>query len=52
MGVGSIIPLRALPPRDFSNFARGLVARGYSDQEVEGILGGNFLRVFEALLTL
>ena len=28
------------------NLARGLVARGYSDREVGGILGGNFLRLF------
>jgi len=28
------------------NFTKGLVARGYSDQEIEGILGGNFLRLF------
>ncbi len=32
---------------DFPNITRGLVARGYSDEEVEGILGQNFLRVFE-----
>jgi len=29
------------------NFTRGLVARGYSDQEIKGILGGNFLRLFK-----
>lgn len=29
------------------NITRGLVARGYSDQEVEKILGRNFLRVFK-----
>ena len=29
------------------NFTRGLVARGYSDPEIEGILGGNFLRLFK-----
>jgi membrane dipeptidase len=29
------------------NFTRGLVARGYSDQEIEGILGSNFLRLFK-----
>jgi membrane dipeptidase len=33
--------------RDFINFTRGLVKRGYSDEQIEGILGGNFLRVFE-----
>jgi len=29
------------------NLARGLVARGYSDGEIRGILGENWLRVFE-----
>ena len=29
------------------NFTRGLVARGYSDQEIKGILGWNFLRLFK-----
>lgn len=33
--------------RDFPNFTRGLVARGYTDDEIRGILGENFLRVFE-----
>jgi len=32
---------------DFPNVTRGLVSRGYSDDEIVGILGGNFLRVFE-----
>jgi membrane dipeptidase len=31
------------------NLTRGLVERGYSDDEIEKILGGNFLRVFEAV---
>ncbi|OXM17126.1 dipeptidase [Paenibacillus herberti] len=31
----------------FINFTRGLVARGYSDEEVGKIIGGNWLRVFE-----
>jgi membrane dipeptidase len=29
------------------NITRGLVSRGYSDRDISGILGGNFLRVFE-----
>lgn len=33
--------------RDFPNITRGLVKRGYSDDEIRGILGENFLRVFE-----
>lgn len=32
---------------DFPNITRGLVSRGYSDSDIKGILGGNFLRVFE-----
>jgi membrane dipeptidase len=33
--------------RDFPNVSRGLVARGYTDDQIGGILGENFLRVFE-----
>jgi membrane dipeptidase len=33
--------------RDFPNITRGLVKRGYDDDRIRGILGGNFLRVFE-----
>jgi membrane dipeptidase len=33
--------------RDFPNITRGLVARGHSDEQIKGILGENFLRVFE-----
>jgi membrane dipeptidase len=44
-------PTRALvgfrDPRDLRNVTRGLVARGYSDEQIRGILGENFLRVFE-----
>jgi membrane dipeptidase len=32
--------------RDFPNITRGLVARGYADEQIRGILGENFLRVF------
>ena len=35
--------------RDFPNITRGLVSRGYSDEEIEGILGENFLRVWETV---
>ena len=34
---------------DFPNITRGLVSRGYSDEEVKAVLGGNVLRVFEAV---
>lgn len=32
--------------RDLPNITRGLVGRGFSDEQVQGILGENFLRVF------
>lgn len=32
--------------RDLPNFTRGLVKRGYSDEQIRGILGENALRVF------
>jgi membrane dipeptidase len=35
--------------RDFPNITRGLVSRGYSDDEIAGILGENFLRVWETV---
>jgi membrane dipeptidase len=35
--------------RDFPNITRGLVKRGYTDEQIKGILGENFLRVFEAV---
>jgi membrane dipeptidase len=33
------------------NVTRGLVARGYDDAAIRGIMGENFLRVFEAVLS-
>ncbi|WP_283136404.1 dipeptidase [Rhizohabitans arisaemae] len=33
--------------RDMINVTRGLVARNYSDKQIHGVLGENFLRVFE-----
>ncbi len=36
--------------RDYINLARGLVSRGYKDEEVKGILGGNFLRIFREVV--
>ena len=33
--------------RDFINFTRGLVSRGYTDEQIKGILGEHFLKLFE-----
>jgi len=35
--------------RDLLNITRGLVARGYDDEQIKGILGENALRVFAAV---
>lgn len=32
-------------PQEIINVTRGLVARGYSDEEIKKILGGNFMRI-------
>lgn len=37
-------------PLEWKNIIRGLVARGYSDEEIEKIVGGNALRVIEAVV--
>jgi membrane dipeptidase len=36
--------------RDWPNMTRQLVQRGFSDEEIQKILGRNFLRVFEAVV--
>lgn len=56
VGIGS--DYDALPDRppdgledvsSFANITRGLVARGYADNDIVRILGGNFLRVLESV---
>lgn len=32
------------------NITQGMVARGYSDEDIEKVLGGNFLRVFKKVI--
>lgn len=34
----------------YPNMTRGLVSRGYSDQEIEKIMGGNYLRIMERVI--
>ena len=36
--------------REWTNFTRGLISRGYTDDEIKGILGGNFLRILEQVV--
>jgi microsomal dipeptidase-like Zn-dependent dipeptidase len=35
--------------QDYPNITRGLKKRGYSDEDIEKILGGNFLRVWKTV---
>jgi membrane dipeptidase len=36
-------------PRRFCDIADGLIRRGYSDRDIEGVLGGNFQRVLNQI---
>ena len=36
--------------RDMVNLTRVLVARGWSDDDIQAVLGGNALRVFRTVL--
>ena len=36
--------------RDFLNITRGLVSRGHGDDAIVGILGGNYIRVFDEVV--
>jgi len=54
MGLGSDfgVPTMAQGLEDVSklpNLTKALVADGYSDQDIEKILGGNFLRVIKSM---
>ena len=37
-------------PEEWQSITRGLVSRGYSDQEIEKIIGGNALRIIEQVV--
>jgi len=39
-------------PRRFYDIADGLIRRGYHDQDIEGVLGGNFQRVLTQIWTV
>ncbi|MGQ9532044.1 MAG: dipeptidase [Desulfotomaculales bacterium] len=56
LGLGSDFDGTAVPVRDLEdagrlvNFTRGLVARGYDEESIRKILGGNYLRVLARVL--
>ncbi|MBM4186633.1 MAG: membrane dipeptidase [Gemmatimonadetes bacterium] len=56
VGIGGDLDAGAIPTplgmdgfRDYPKITEGLLARGYSETDVAKIMGGNFLRVFEAV---
>lgn len=45
-GVGDTLPVGFKDVGDYPNFVDGLLARGYSEADIEKILGGNLMRVW------
>jgi membrane dipeptidase len=54
LGLGSDLPICWFPGMEdytkFPNVTRGLVSRGYSDEDIEKILGGNNMRLIKEVL--
>jgi membrane dipeptidase len=48
-GIGST-PIGLEDVSKMVNITRGLVHRGYSDEDIIKILGGNYLRVFQQIM--
>lgn len=48
-GVGGELPEGLLTTADYPNFVAGLQARGYKDDDIRKILGGNLLRTWAAI---
>jgi membrane dipeptidase len=46
-GVGDSLPVGLKDVSTYPNLVQGLLDRGYSDKEIEMILGGNLMRVWE-----
>lgn len=49
-GVGDTLPEGLKNVADYPNLIQGLIDRGYSEQEIEKILGGNLLRVWNKVV--
>ncbi|MEX2326099.1 MAG: membrane dipeptidase [Pseudomonadales bacterium] len=45
-GVGDTLPTGFKDVSDYPNFINGLLERGYSEDQIEQILGGNLMRVW------
>jgi microsomal dipeptidase-like Zn-dependent dipeptidase len=42
--------VRTVESGEWPNITRGLVSRGYKDDEIKGIIGDNFLRIFKEVV--
>ena len=49
-GVGDSLPVGLKDVSTYPNLVQGLLDRGYSESEIEMILGGNFMRVWQQVL--
>lgn len=50
-GVGNTLPTGLKSAADYPNLVEGLLARGYSESDIEKILGGNLMRVWREVET-
>jgi membrane dipeptidase len=48
-GVGDSLPIGLKDVSSYPNLVRGLLERGYSEEDIRKILGGNLLRVWRAI---
>lgn len=48
-GVGDSLPVGLKDVSSYPNLVAGLIERGYSEEDIVGILGGNLLRVWRAV---
>ena len=48
-GVGDTLPIGLEDVSTYPNLIEGLLARGYSEADIEKIVGGNLLRVWRAV---
>ncbi len=48
-GVGDTLPVGLKDVSDYPNLVQGLVERGYSNEDIEKIMGGNFMRIWKQI---
>ena len=48
-GVGDSLPTGLKDASSYPNLVEGLLGRGYSEEDIRKILGGNFMRAWQAV---